>query len=374
MTCGAATSLEEAERTALDGLEDFEGDPDLNIALGRVWLLDHKPLLAFSAFTTVAVSERDNDIPVAWQIVALSMQRRYPEAIKLGTVALGSDRFPDSVAIRIALGRVFLESSQPDRAAEHLEEAARRAPDNEDAVSWWCACLAALFQWDAAKREAEAAITRYPEKSRGIALMRYRLGRIQLDNHHPDEAIACFDAVLADKPDHLRAVEWRITALRATGRPEQLKLARDSAEAAVAKHGNSPWLHAELAWVYRDTREFGKAMAAIARADELAPASPWTHRTRIDILRLERDYAAAREAVQAVPPEIRDDPRILIAEAALYADQGDYDNALKTIDRALAKDEHSGEALRGKVDYLRHDYRLPEAADAAAASHLPPGL
>lgn len=104
------------------------------------------------------------------------------------------------------------------------------------------------------------------------------------------------------------------------------------------------------------------------RAVELAPGSPWAHRTHIDILRLERDYAAAQNAVQAVPERLRDDPRIQIAAAALYADQGDYASALETIDRALAEDQHNGEALRCEVDYLRHAYRHEEAADAAAAA------
>ncbi|TVZ03536.1 hypothetical protein EAS64_24490 [Trebonia kvetii] len=217
--------LEEAQRVAFDGLEIFESDPDLLIALGRVWLLDHSPLLASSAFTTAAYIARDNEIPVAWQIAALSRQRKYPEAIRLGTAALAPDRFPDSVPIRVALGRVLLDFSQPDRAEHHLSEAVRMAPGNPDAANWWCACLAALFHWDAAEQEAEAAIVRYQGNTRGTALMRYRLGRIHLDNHRLGQAISCFDAVLRDMPEHLRAMEWRITALRGTGRPEDLKLA-----------------------------------------------------------------------------------------------------------------------------------------------------
>lgn len=360
--------LEEAKRVAFEGLETFPDAPGLHIALGRVWLLDHKPRLALGSFTAAAVSAPDIDMPVAWQIAALSRQRQYPEAISLGTAALGPGRFPDSVPIRVALGRVFLDSSQPSLAEKHLEDAARMAPGDDEAVSWWCACLAALFRWDAAEKEAEAAIGRYQGDTGKIVQMRYRLGRIHLDNHRLEQAIACFDAVLKDVPEHLRAMEWRITALRATGRPEDLKMARESAEAAVERYGNSAWLHAELAWVYCDEHKFEPARAAVRRAVRLAPGSPWARRAHIDILRLKRDYAAALNAVQAVPGELCDDPRILIATAALYADQGDYVNALATVNQALEKDQHNGEALRCRVDYLRHDYRLEKAADAAAAA------
>src|SRR6202000_1395705 len=110
--------LEEAKRVAFEGLEIFRDAPCLHIALGRVWLLDHKPRLALDSFTAAAVSAPDIDMPVAWQIAALSRQRQYPEAISLGTAALGPGRFPDSVPIRVALGRVFLDSSQPSLAEE----------------------------------------------------------------------------------------------------------------------------------------------------------------------------------------------------------------------------------------------------------------
>jgi tetratricopeptide (TPR) repeat protein len=348
--------LERAESVACAGLSRFQDDAGLWMARGRVLILAHRPEEALGSFKRAEELSTGDDKPVGWQIATLSRQREYDAAIALGTAALA--RFPGSATIPVALGRVYLDSSRPVAALPYLQEAADRDPDYETASSWLCAGLAALFQWEEAVKTARRVIGRHPES----AEMRYRLGRIFVDDHRPEKALECFDQVLTREPGHARSLEWRITALRALSR---FRDAEESAAYALTRYPGSPWLHAELAWVHCDQGKYELADEEVLKALFCDPASPWALRSRIDFLRLARNYPKAEEVALAALDFMPDEPRILTAAATVFADQGKYDDALGIAQKALRLDELNSWALRSRVDFLRHAYRIADAALAA---------
>jgi tetratricopeptide (TPR) repeat protein len=352
--------LRGAERTARAGLGDFPDAAALWMSLGRVLILEHRPEEALTSFAAAASLSPGSEDAVAWQIAALSRQQAYDRALEAGAAAL--DRFPDTTAIRVALGRVYLDSSRPRKALAYLREAVGRAPGEESACSWLCACLAASFDWATAVGTALEFIGRNP----GSVAMRYRLGRIYVDDHRPAQALRCFDEVLAREPGHGRALEWRITALRAMGRFAE---AEESAARAVGLYPGSPWLRVERAWVYCEQGRYEQADEEVEQALAFDPRSSWALRSRIDFLRLARLYTEAEDAARGALELLPSRPRILTAAAVVYADQGKYADALDIADQALGFDPFNSWALRSRVDFLRLDYRI-SAAEAAAEEAL----
>jgi tetratricopeptide (TPR) repeat protein len=351
-----AYELEQAEDMARAALLRFPDNPGLLMSLGRVLVLEHRLDEAFAIFTAAADRAPGDDGPAGWQVATRTRGRHYAEALRLGTAALA--RLPGSVTIRVAIGRVYLDSSRPGQALEYLRAAVNDAPDDAQAADWLCAGLAAQFQWDKAVSVARAFIERHPDSVR----VRYRLGRVYVDDQRPAQALEQFNAVLAMDRAHARAQEWRITALRAMRRFDE---AEQSAMAAVAQYRYSPWLRIERAWAFADQGRYEDANDEVKGALYFDVLSPWAQRSRIDFLRLARRYDEAENAARVALELIPGEPRLLTAAAVVYADQGKYADAIDLADQALAIDPLNSWAHRSKVDFLRHAYRVADAEQAA---------
>lgn len=347
----------QAEKVARDGLRRFPDSADLQMALGRALVVAHRFDDALAAFSRAAELAPERDRPVAWQIATLSKQRTYDKAIALESAALA--RFPDSALIRVALGRVYLDSSQPGEAIRYLEEASEKAPGNETVASWLAACRAAMFQWEEARTIARKAIDEHPDTVK----MRYRLGRLLVDDHRHAEALECFEEVIALNPEHARALEWRITALRALGRFGE---AEKRADEALKLFPKSPWLYIELGWVFCDQGNYKRACAEAERALDIDPLNGWALRSRIDFLRTGRDFTAAEVAAREALGLTLRDPRLSTAAACVFADQEKTEQAVEIVKDALSFDPRNSWALRSHVDFLRRAYRFEAAAHAAA--------
>jgi len=350
----------QSEKMARNGLRRFPDSADLQMALGRALVVAHRLDDALMAFSRAADLAPGQDRPIAWQIATLSKQRKYEKAIAAGSAAL--TRFPDSALIRVALGRVYLDSSRPRQAIGYLADASVKAPGNETVASWLAACRAAMFQWEEARTIAREAIDWHQDSVK----MRYRLGRLLVDDHRHAEALECFEGVIALAPDHSRALEWRITALRALGRLEE---AEKRAAEALVRFPKSPWLYVELGWVFCDQGNYERACAEVERALDINGLNAWALRSRIDFLRMGRKFKAAEVAAWEALELLPRDPRLSTAAACVFADQEKTGQAVEIVEKALSFDPLNSWALRSRVDFLRRAY-LFDAAERAAADAI----
>ena len=200
--------MSEAESSAREAIARFPDSVELSITLGRVLLATHRAAEAAQVFLGAEQLAPSDDRPPAWRIAALSRQRMFGEAIAAGGEAV--DRFPDSPIIRVALGRVFLDSSRPEQALEHLANTASVQPHEHISIKWHAATLAELHRW----AEAESVIQKVIEKDPDEIEPRFQLGRILYDDSRFTRAIECFESVLARMPEHPKTLEWRTTVLR----------------------------------------------------------------------------------------------------------------------------------------------------------------
>jgi tetratricopeptide (TPR) repeat protein len=359
--------LEQAETAADDAVARFPRSAELRMARGKVLVAARRMEDALAEFARAAELAPGDDRPVGWQVGTLSRQYDHVGAIELGQGALA--RFPHGAIIRVALGRVRMEWSRPAKAVEYFQDAVRLAPADDTGRSWLAAGLAAQFKWPQAEEVVREGLARNP----GSVKLLYRRGRILADDHRNEEALKCFDSVLDLEPGHVRAMEWRVTALRALGRLDE---AEEKARAAISWCPKSPWLRVELGWVYRDQGRYDAALENAERAVELGGApSPWALRTKIDFLRMARRLDEAETAAEQALLDVPGDPRILTAAALVYADQanvhGDeakYRLALDKTDQVLSSDRFNSWALRNRIDFPRLAYKTEAAAAAAAAA------
>jgi tetratricopeptide (TPR) repeat protein len=349
--------LPEAESMARSALKRFPKGVELLIALGRVLLTVHRLADAVTIFEQAVELAPGDDRPVAWKIAALSRQYSFAAAIATGTDAL--EHHPGSVLIRVALGRVFLDSSRPQDARAYLAEAATIAPADETALSWQAACLAEMCRWPEAEALARESLTLHADSIK----LRYRLGCVLLGARRFTEAKDCFDAVVTDAPQHAGALEWRTTALRSL---YSFSEAAASAADAISRLPRASRLHAEYGGVFTDRGQYEQALSHVSSALAIDPRDPLALWSRIYCLRLAGRFPEAEQAAAEALAARPDDPGVHTAVAWVFSDQGQYEQALSHVSGALAIDPRNSAALTARIDFLRAARRFPEVEQAAA--------
>jgi tetratricopeptide (TPR) repeat protein len=345
-----------AETAARAALAQFPADSRLWLSLGRVLLGTHRADSALDAFSKAGTLDPTDDQPVAWHVAALSVLRRYDEAISSARNAL--DLFPASSTLHVALGRVFLDSSHPEDSLAYFTQAASLEPGNIAAVHWKVVGLLQLYQPEDAEGLARQLVTKQPQAGRA----HYLLGRVLLDMDHNDEAVQSFDRALAIDPRNADALERRVDALRSMRRYAD---AERAATQAIDVMPRNPRLYLQRAWTLSARDRYDDAVADADRALAIDPRDPWALASRIDFLRFARRFDDAEQAAGEAVDRRPDDPGIHVIIGQLYGGLDRHQDALDSFDRALAIDPRDPWALASRIDFLRSARRFDDAEQAA---------
>ena len=348
--------MPEAEATADEAVARFPDSVDISIAYGRILLLTYKAEEAAQVFLRAEQLAPQNDRPAAWRVAALSRQRLFDEAIEAGIKA--TERLPNSSLVRVALGRVFLDSSRPEQASEHFAQAAAREPHDMSAINWHAAGLAELHRWAEAQTVIRKAIERDPAETE----LYFQMGWILIGDDCSREAVEYFDTVLKRAPQHPRALEWRITALRNLRRFSE---AEEATVGAIRLLPRCPRLYVEHAWVSSDQDREDEAVTRVDRALAIDPRHSWALRSRMNFLQWARRFEEAEQTATEAIERCPDDPDILTAAAWVASSHDHYDEAVTRVDRVLAIDPRHSWALRSRILILQAARRFEEAEQAA---------
>jgi tetratricopeptide (TPR) repeat protein len=343
--------MPEAEATAAEAVARFPDSVDISIAYGRILLLTYRAEEAAQVFLRAEQLAPQNDRPAAWRVAALSRQRLFDEAIAAGIKA--TERLPNSSLVRVALGRVFLDSSRPEQALEHFARAATTAPHDIRAINWHAAGLAELHRWPEAQTVIRKAIERDPAETK----LYFQLGWILIDDCSR-EAIEYFDIVLNRAPQHPQALEWRSTALRNLRRFSE---AEEATAGAIRLLPRCPRLYVEHAWVSSDQDREDEAVTRVDGALAIDPRHSWALRSRMNFLqwarRFEEAEQAAAEAIELSPK----DSGIRVELGRMKDYRREFEPALLCLAIVLARDPDHVEANVAKSAVLRSMRRCAEA-------------
>lgn len=357
-----------AEKAARIGLQSFPKNVGLIIALGRVLLSTGQHDAAMSEFDRAAAIAPDDERPAAWRIAALSRRWDFDTAFEEGDKAL--DEFPDSIQVRIAVARAYMDASRPQDAIKKLDEAVERSKGHRGAVLWQAACRAMLYRWPAAESSARDAVTMEESKPDAQAALRqYSLakaycgmGRVLVGSQQYIKALEYLADAIAADPGYPKPWEWRISALRGL---YQYDKAEQAVTDALQLFPHEARLHIEASWLFSEQGKHDQAVEYANLACQIDEKSHSAQATRIEILCNAYRFSEARDAARNAVEACDGSPRVHTAIALAFAEQRKWTEALREVDAALKINDSYWWALRLKVEFLRRTRRFDEALEAA---------
>jgi tetratricopeptide (TPR) repeat protein len=309
--------------------------------------------------------------------------RQYQDAIRLK---------PDYVEAHFNLGNVLFEKDQTDEAISQFQEVIRLKPDDAEAHINLGSALVKKGQTEDAIRQYQEVIRLNPE----YADAHYNLGSALMTKGQTDEAIRQFQEVIRLKPDDAEAHNNLGSALLRKGRTDEairqfqevIRLKPDSAlahfnlgyalvqkrrvdeaighfqEALKIQPGFAE-AHRNLGYVLLQT---GHVREAVAHFETVLKLQPYNARTMSNLawVLATCPQASVRNGSRAMELARKadrlsngQDPVVLRALAAAYAEGGRFAEAVTAARRALELAEsHSNAAL---ADTLRSDIKLYQA-------------
>jgi tetratricopeptide (TPR) repeat protein len=273
---------------------------------------------------------------------------------------------------RKRIGEIYeRELELPDRAIEAYQTVHEAAPDDADVE----AALERLYEKSHRFRELAALLKRRAEREDdevARAELLQREARLYEKLGDAEGAVDVLRQLELVKPnDSNVGVQLEQMLARAGRRDELAEQLRQRIAAAQKKKKVVPEelarLHVELGRLEAELGDVQAAQQALDRAVELSPSNP---EALAELARLREGfsdwegYAAAREREAEVATSPEKAVRALIDTARVHADKRKDDVAAKTtLERALAKEPHSAEALallHGVLRRLGEDDRADE--------------
>jgi predicted O-linked N-acetylglucosamine transferase (SPINDLY family) len=275
-------------------------------------------------------------------------------------------------ALRPAGSESLSEIARAGLAQGRLEEAARDARaaierDATDAEAWTVLGLALeAAQPDAALDAWHRAVALAPRQPEA----HFRIGDFRRRRGEHDAAIAAYEAAIAAGSAHPVLLNNLGLSLQAQGR---FDAAADRYREAIALQPDLLPAHANLGDVLSTRHRYAEAAASYARAAALNPnlAAVWNN---LGLCQLRAGApTAARTSFQRALSFAPDDPQALLGLASLDTAEQRYEEATPLIERALALQPESAEAMNFLLYTRQHtcdwtDFeRLFEAQRASLA-------
>lgn len=231
---------------------------------------------------------------------AAAYHRKGNAAKGLADVNEAIREMPETIQLLYARANIYLDRGLIDKAVADCDEALRIDPDYDLGYQTRARAWAAMREWDKVLTDTEAALRIYPK----LPLSHYLRGRALMARAEFDDAIAEFDRTLRLEPGAIWAIIFR--AHNYSYRREYSRASQDL-KRAVERFPKAEASHLGLAWFLatcpHDAYRHGKE--AVAEAMRGCEISHWTNWYAADAL------------------------------GAAYAEQGDFDQAIKFANLAL---------------------------------------
>jgi tetratricopeptide (TPR) repeat protein len=294
----------------------------------------------------------------------------YDEAIEQLRPALRAN--PQNAHGHYALGSCLQARGRLDEAEACFRQTIRLRPDHAAAHN----DLGSVLLTEGKSEEADALFRQALQLNPHYSDAHSNLGTLLAREGKLDEAIEHFRLAVADRPDHAKAHYNLGLALEMRGK---LTEAIDAYRAAAK--ANPAYAEAQYAWGVALTRT-GNTSEALTRFTEasrlrpdwLAPlnAAAWILATHPDAA-IRRPENAIRMAEQAAKLSSHRNPGVLDTLAAAYACSGDYEQAIRTAQDALALVEQPPASplavqIQGHLHLYRRGQPCIDSAEPTASS------
>jgi tetratricopeptide (TPR) repeat protein len=220
-------------------------------------------LIAVYNTTSDLASEDLVAVALACRHLGADDPQMFKDALRAFDEAIARD--PDNIDARVRLAELFLEKYNGEDAAETLEEAARRAPENPRVL----VALARLKEFEGGPGVL-ALVERALAADPTLAEARVFRAELYLEEEDFDAAARAAEAVLGDDPMSLPAYSVLAAARFLQGDTARYEEAR---RRALARHPRGAELYNRLAEQSARNRLYGEAVAFAEQAVALDPRS-----------------------------------------------------------------------------------------------------
>ncbi|WFE98582.1 tetratricopeptide repeat protein [Micromonospora sp. WMMD964] len=347
---------DDAERSAHDAIARRPDAPLLYVELSYLHEDQHLFERAMAAVEQALAIDPRLVPALSQRIDVLRQLRRLDHAEQAALQAI--DVRPDSTVLRLALGYVYDEQRDCERALTAAEQALAIDPRYVWAITGRITQLRQLRRFEEAEQAAREAINDRPDSPEPYLQLSY----IYDDQCDYERALTAVEQALTIDPRHESALGWRILGLRRLRRFEE---AEQAARTAADARPDSPAPYLHLSYIYDEQRDCERALTAAEQALAIDPRYVWAITGRITQLRQLRRFEEAEQAAREAINDRPDSPEPYLQLSYIYDDQYDYERALTAVEQALTIDPRHEWAQAWRVTELRQLRRFEEAEQAA---------
>ena len=274
---------------------------------------------------------------------------------------------PDLAEARFLLGKLLLESGDAAGAEKELREAASLQYDQEQVIPLWARALVLTGEH---RKVVDELATIQISNPRGKAELMTAVGESQLALKNSTGAREAFAAALAADPKYVPALRGE-ARLAASSR--DLKQAAEKVDAALAI-APSDWQSLELkADLLTATNQREQALAAYRKTTEARPDAVRAHAAIVSLLVGQKKIDEAAKQVAEMKRVAPAHPETQYLQAWLAYIQKDYAAARTAIQQHLSKGPENprGLLLAGAIEYELQSYVQAENYLSRVLAHAP---
>ena len=269
-----------------------------------------------------------------------------------------------------ALANVYVKSNEDEKAIPYYEQIINFYPHDIDAMNSLGAIYRRIKQY-----QKSVEILKKAQHEQNISSVNYNLGFTFKEMGNYEDAIECFESVITENPDDVLTYNHL----------GSIYLQQKNYEKSVNsfKHGlqvdqNHPILNYNLARCYAESKNYRDSIKYFEKALRTRPGWIEAVRDFSDVLVKCQKNSSAQELVERTIKMHPQNADLLCILGNIFLSQFDYDNAVKTFEKAEEIEPNDIKILMGFSEALekgdRIDEALEKAVEAADLSPLNPDV
>ena len=275
-----------------------------------------------------------------------------------------------NIAYLKALANVYVKSNEDEKAIPYYEQIIKFYPHDIDAMNSLGAIYRRIKQY-----QKSVEILKKAQNEQNISSVNYNLGFTFKEMGNYKDAIECFESVITENPDDVLTYNHL----------GSIYLLQKNYEKSVNsfKHGlqvdqNHPILNYNLARCYAESKNYRDSIKYFEKALRTRPGWIEAVRDFSDVLVKCQKNSSAQELVERTIKMHPQNADLLCILGNIFLSQFDYDNAVKTFEKAEEIEPNDIKILMGFSEALekgdRIDEALEKAVEAADLSPLNPDV
>ena len=269
-----------------------------------------------------------------------------------------------------ALANVYVKSNEDEKAIPYYEQIINFYPHDIEAMNSLGAIYRRIKQY-----QKSVEILKKAQNEQNISSVNYNLGFTFKEMGNYEDAIECFESVITENPDDVLTYNHL----------GSIYLLQKNYEKSVNsfKHGlqvdqNHPILNYNLARCYAESKNYRDSIKYFEKALRTRPGWIEAVRDFSDVLVKCQKNSSAQELVERTIKMHPQNADLLCILGNIFLSQFDYDNAVKTFEKAEEIEPNDIKILMGFSEALekgdRIDEALEKAVEAADLSPLNPDV